>query len=92
MELLRLFFSLLPQRTRWHLKAADPAQFIIDETFGVPGVGTVVAGERSGIILSVWDPGFSLRDSGCAPHVRVVSWVWGCALIRVLIAPPPSVL
>jgi len=41
---MRLFFTLLPQRTNWHQKAADPAEFIIDETFGVPGVGTVVAG------------------------------------------------
>ena len=44
LELMRLFFTLLPQRTNWHQKAADPAEFIIDETFGVPGVGTVVAG------------------------------------------------
>lgn len=44
LELLRLFFSLLPQRTCWHLAATQPAHFIIDETFGVPGVGTVVAG------------------------------------------------
>ena len=48
LELLRLFFSLLPQRTKWHVKATEPAQFIIDETFGVPGVGTVVAGEGAG--------------------------------------------
>lgn len=30
------------------MKATEPAQFIIDETFGVPGVGTVVAGEGAG--------------------------------------------
>ena len=44
---MRLFFSLLPQRTNWHQKAADPAEFIIDEVFSVPGVGTVVAGATS---------------------------------------------
>ena len=47
---MRLFFTLLPQRTNWHQKAADPAEFIIDETFGVPGVGTVVAGADSALL------------------------------------------
>jgi GTPase len=41
---LRLFLNLLPQRTLWAARRDDPAEFIIDETFGVPGVGTVVAG------------------------------------------------
>ena len=32
-------------------KAAEAAEFIIDETFGVPGVGTVVAGTvKRGVI------------------------------------------
>lgn len=52
LELLRLFFSLLPQRTNWHEAATQPAQFIIDETFGVPGVGTVVAGALSAFQLA----------------------------------------
>lgn len=53
LELLRLFFSLLPQRTNWHQAATQPAQFIIDETFGVPGVGTVVAGTvKHGVITT----------------------------------------
>ena len=58
---MRLFFTLLPQRTNWHQKAADPAEFIIDETFGVPGVGTVVAGaipvlhHKVGLVLRLKD-------------------------------------
>lgn len=44
LDLVRLFFSLLPQRQRWVEAQAQAAEFIIDETFGVPGVGTVVAG------------------------------------------------
>lgn len=34
-------------------KAARPVEFIIDETFGVPGVGTVVAGTlKQGVIAT----------------------------------------
>lgn len=29
---------------RWAERIGEPAEFVIDETFGVPGVGTVVAG------------------------------------------------
>ena len=51
LDLVRLFFMLLPQRTSWSEKWTQPAQFVIDETFVVPGVGTVVAGTvKSGII------------------------------------------
>lgn len=48
LELVRLFYSLLPQRHRWVEAQTQAAEFVIDETFGVPGVGTVVAGEWSG--------------------------------------------
>ena len=41
---VRLFYSLLPQRQRWAELRREPAMFVIDEVFGVPGVGTVVAG------------------------------------------------
>jgi GTPase len=41
---VRLFYSLLPQRHRWVEAQQQAAVFIIDETFAVPGVGTVVAG------------------------------------------------
>jgi len=45
LDLVRQFYSLLPQRQRWVEAQSQAAEFIIDETFGVPGVGTVVAGE-----------------------------------------------
>ena len=44
LDLVRLFFGLVPQRTRWADVRAEPAELLIDEVFGVPGVGTVVAG------------------------------------------------
>ncbi|KXZ51478.1 hypothetical protein GPECTOR_12g441 [Gonium pectorale] len=51
LDLVRLFYNLLPQRHRWVDKQAELAEFVIDETFGVPGVGTVVAGTvKRGII------------------------------------------
>lgn len=51
LDLVKLFFKLLPQRTSWSDKWNQPTQFVIDETFVVPGVGTVVAGTlKSGTI------------------------------------------
>lgn len=51
LDLVRLFYNLLPQRVDWAERAAGHAEFIIDETFGVPGVGTVVAGTvKRGVI------------------------------------------
>eukprot|EP00955_Chlamydomonas_euryale_P071922 361244-Chlamydomonas_euryale.AAC.1 len=51
LELVRLFYNLLPQRHRWAEKQREPAEFVIDETFSVPGVGTVVAGTvKRGVI------------------------------------------
>lgn len=44
LELVRLFFNLLPQRQRWADRVDDAVEFIIDETFQVAGVGVVVAG------------------------------------------------
>lgn len=41
---LRSFLNMLPQRFEWFSKLKEEAEFIIDETFAVPGVGTVVAG------------------------------------------------
>ena len=41
---LKVFFNLLQQRQQWGTKQKEPAEFLIDETFSVPGVGTVVAG------------------------------------------------
>ncbi|KAF6266501.1 hypothetical protein COO60DRAFT_1632621 [Scenedesmus sp. NREL 46B-D3] len=51
LDLVRMFYSLLPQRHRWVEAQGQAAEFIIDETFGVPGVGTVVAGTvKRGVI------------------------------------------
>lgn len=41
---VRLFFNLLACRQRWAERENDAAEFVIDETFHVQGVGTVVAG------------------------------------------------
>jgi GTPase len=49
---LRLFINLLPQRTAWGNLEAQPATFVIDETFAVPGVGTVVAGTLTAGVLT----------------------------------------
>ncbi len=51
LDLVRMFYNLLPQRHRWVDKQREMAEFVIDETFGVPGVGTVVAGTvKRGVI------------------------------------------
>lgn len=56
LDLLRMFCNLLPQRQSWAEKRAEPTEFIIDETFGVPGVGTVVAGTVKKGIVSMNSP------------------------------------
>jgi GTPase len=43
-KLLRQFLNLLPVRRDWENRAKDHAEFIIDQTFFVAGVGTVVSG------------------------------------------------
>lgn len=51
LDLVRMFYSLLPQRHRWVEAQTQAPEFIIDEVFGVPGVGTVVAGTvKRGVI------------------------------------------
>jgi GTPase len=51
LDLVRLFYNLLPQRVDWAERANGLAEFVIDETFGVPGVGTVIAGTvKRGVI------------------------------------------
>ena len=48
---LRMFLNLLPQREDWGALEDKDAEFLIDEVFSVPGVGTVVAGTlKSGSI------------------------------------------
>ena len=44
LELVRVFYSLLPQRQKWHERVPEAVSFLVDEVFSVPGVGTVVAG------------------------------------------------
>lgn len=42
MDLLHKFLNLLSSRYEAHEN--EPAEFIMDETYSVPGVGTVVSG------------------------------------------------
>ena len=44
LDLLRGFLNLVPSRRSWREHKDKPTEFAIDETFVVPGVGTVVAG------------------------------------------------
>lgn len=41
---LRSFLNLVPSRRNWHDARDKPTEFSCDETFQVPGVGTVVSG------------------------------------------------
>ena len=43
-DMLRQFLNLLPSAPKWEKKLQKPAEFQIDDTFSVPGVGTVVSG------------------------------------------------
>lgn len=67
LELVRLFYNLLPQRHRWAEKQGDLAEFVVDETFSVPGVGTVVAGTvKKGVIV----PNTTLLMGEWVQHAR----------------------
>ncbi len=44
LSLLRKFINLLPMRRNWESLKDKPAEFLIDQTFYVSGVGTVVSG------------------------------------------------
>lgn len=44
LDLLRKFFNLLPVRRDWEAAVKKSAEFFIDQTFFVPGVGTVISG------------------------------------------------
>jgi len=43
-DLLKKFLNLLPLRRDWESQSKKPAEFFIDQTFFVTGVGTVVSG------------------------------------------------
>lgn len=47
LDLLRSFLNLAPSRRNWAEYRSSPTEFSIDETFLVPGVGTVVSGTCS---------------------------------------------
>lgn len=53
LDLLRAFLNLVPSRRNWREHMDKPAEFTIDETFVVPGVGTVVAGTTTSGSVSV---------------------------------------
>ena len=44
LELLRLFLNLVPPRVQWNCFANTPAEIIVDESYFVSGVGTVIGG------------------------------------------------
>lgn len=51
LDLVKLFINLLQQKEHWKEKRKESVEFIIDEIFGVPGVGTIVAGTlKKGVI------------------------------------------
>ena len=56
LALLRLFLNIVPQRQPWAARQSEPTEFIIDETFSVPGVGTVVAGTVKRGVLNASTP------------------------------------
>lgn len=71
LELLRLFINLSSQRHPWAARQAEPVEFIIDETFGVPGVGTVIAGTVKRGVLTAQTPVLLGPDIGDGSFWRV---------------------
>ena len=74
-DLMRRYLNLLPVRRDWYGMAKEPLEVIIDSTFYVPGVGTVVGGiVTSGVLQSndtVW------LGPNANGHFRQVCVVWG---------------
>ncbi|KAI7839256.1 hypothetical protein COHA_006954 [Chlorella ohadii] len=73
LDLIRLFYNLLPQRHNWADKTSEHSEFLIDEVFQVPGVGTVVAGTvKRGVIApnSQLLMGPDIADTTFKPVVR----------------------
>mmetsp|Transcript_7483 Transcript_7483/g.18329 ORF Transcript_7483/g.18329 Transcript_7483/m.18329 type:complete len:689 (-) Transcript_7483:399-2465(-) len=51
MDLLQTFINLMPARKRWAQRSDGAVEFLIDQFFNVPGIGTVVAGTLvSGVV------------------------------------------
>lgn len=71
LPLLRSFLNLVPSRRNWRQYIDEPAEFSIDETFSVPGVGTVVAGTVTSGVVSTGQT-LSLGPGFNGKFVRVV--------------------
>jgi GTPase len=71
LPLLRLFLNIAPQRQPWAARQAEPTEFIIDETFSVPGVGTVIAGTVKRGVLNLATPVLLGPDIGDGSFGRV---------------------
>lgn len=55
LDLLKKFLNLLPLRRDWESQMKKPAEFFIDQTFFVTGVGTVVSGVVTQGMIHVGD-------------------------------------
>lgn len=93
LDLLRGFLSLAPSRRNWAEYRSSPTEFAIDETFLVPGVGTVVSGTCSAGSVGVGQA-LSLGPDHSGAFVSVIvksvrlaapcaAWsVWGLAALH----------
>jgi translation elongation factor EF-Tu-like GTPase len=54
-DMLKQFLNLLPSAPKWEKKLSKPAEFQVDESFHITGIGTVVSGTVTGGRISVND-------------------------------------
>jgi GTPase len=76
LPLLRLFLNILPIRQQWeeHIGNDKPREFLIDQTFFVTGVGTVVSGICTSGTININDYLFLGPDSnGLFKKVQIKS-------------------
>lgn len=71
LDLLRGFLNLAPSRRNWAEFRSSPTEFAIDETFLVPGVGTVVSGTCSAGSVGVGQS-LSLGPDHSGAYVSVI--------------------
>lgn len=71
LDLLRGFLNLAPSRRNWAEYRSSPTEFAIDETFLVPGVGTVVSGTCSAGSVGVGQS-LSLGPDHSGAYVSVI--------------------
>ncbi|PIK49104.1 putative GTP-binding protein 1 [Apostichopus japonicus] len=69
LELLKMFLNLLNTRVDWGI--SEPAEFQIDETYSVPGVGTVVSGTTLRGVIQINDS-LSLGPDGHGNYTQVI--------------------